>query len=192
MISIMDFQAARYLVDGEVAGQAGNNHPTAIPSGLFDTADGEIQIVAAGERLWPRFCELAGMQGLLDDPRYATEKLRLANRDALNEEIGAVLRTRPTAYWTDLFNEGGIPCGPVYAMDQTFADPQVRHLGMAQETVHPELGAMELVANPINVEGADRAIRSAPPLLGQHTDQVLGELGLSAADIDGLRARGVV
>lgn len=192
IVALMDFQAARYLVDGEVPGQAGNNHPTGIPSGLFDTSDGQIQIAATGDNLFARFCKLAGAERLLKDARYASPPLRLANRDALNAEIAEIVRARPTAEWVDLLCNGGVPCGPVYTMDQTFADEQVRHLGMAVKAPHPDGHEIELVAPAANFDGLERGVRLAPPGLGEHTDALLHELGYEDGRIADLHARNIV
>jgi len=189
MISLLDFQATRWLMDGEVAGQAGNNHPTGTPSGLFPTADGQLQIAATGDRVWTRFCTLAGAEHLLEDPRYSTGNLRLANRDALNAEIAEVTRTKSSRHWFELFSEGGVPCGPVYAIDQVFADEQVRHLDMVLEAGHPERGNLRLVASPANIEGVEKRLRQVPPALGEHTDAILHDLGYSDETIGALRER---
>ncbi len=124
-IFMLDFQASRWLIAGEVAKQAGNDHPTGIPTGLFPTADGQINIAASGDNLWRRFCEAADAQYLLNDPDYKTGPLRSKNRKALNEKIAEITKKRPSAYWVELMNEVGVPCGPLYTIDQTFADPQV-------------------------------------------------------------------
>lgn len=192
IISLMDFQAARYVVDGEVPGQAGNNHPTAVPSGLFETADGHIQIAATGASLFGRFCKLAGAEHMLTDPRFATPEDRLAHCAALNAEIDLILKARPSAEWIEIFSRGGVPCGPVYRMDQTFADPQVRHLGMLVEAEVPGRGPVPLIGSPVNFDGLQRQVRRPPPRLGEHTDAILKELGLSEERIAGLHAQHVV
>src|SRR5487761_2451622 len=128
-IFMLDFQAARYLVSGEVAKQAGNNHPTSIPTGVFKTKDGHINIAATGQRMWQRLCEAADATALLENPDYADADARSNNRDALNAELDTYLVRRTSADWVDRFNKAGVPCGPIYAIDQVFADPQVEHLG---------------------------------------------------------------
>ena len=127
-IAMLDFQAARWLIAGEVPGQAGNDHPTGIPTGTFPTADGAINIAASGQRLWRRLIDAIAAPELGDDPRFATGKLRSKNRRALNERIAAITETRPGAEWVEHLNAAGVPCGPINGIDQTFADPQVRHL----------------------------------------------------------------
>src|SRR5213083_454846 len=150
-IFMLDFQASRWLIAGEVAKQAGNDHPTGIPTGLFPTADGQINIAASGDLMFRRFCEAADALHLLDDPDYKTGPLRSKNRKALNEVIAAITKKRPSAYWVELMNEVGVPCGPLYTIDQTFADPQVQHLEMARPVDHPKLGPIKVVGQAINM-----------------------------------------
>ncbi|MBM9595482.1 CaiB/BaiF CoA transferase family protein [Roseitranquillus sediminis] len=192
MISLLDFQAARWLMAGEVAGQAGNNHPTSIPSGLFPTADGQILLAAAGDRLWERFCKTAGAEHFLENPDYKTGPDRLAHRDELNEKISEITRTRTSQYWFDLFSEAGVPCGPINTIDKVFADEQVQHLGMALPVTDPRLGPLTMVAQPNNIEGHSKDVRSPPAVLGEHTEEVLRDLGYDADRIADLKSRDIV
>jgi formyl-CoA transferase len=192
-IFMLDFQASRWLMAGEVAGQAGNDHPTGIPTGLFPTADGQINIAASGANLWRRFCEAADAMHLFNDPDYATGPQRSKNRKALNEKISAITKTRPSAYWIELMNEVGVPCGPLYTIDQVFADPQVEHLEMARPIEHPRLGRIRAVGQAINMTKVSEPETLRPtPDLGEHTDAILAELGYDAAAIADLHARAVV
>ena len=192
-IFMLDFQASRWLIAGEVAKQAGNDHPTGIPTGLFPTADGQINIAASGDNLWRRFCEAADALHLLDDADYKTGPLRSKNRQALNQRIAEITKKRPSAYWIELMNEVGVPCGPLYTIDQVFADPQVQHLEMARPIDHPKLGAINVVGQAINMTATPEPAQLRPtPDLGQHGDQILGELGYDRAAIADLRARNVV
>jgi len=192
-IFMLDFQASRWLIAGEVAKQAGNDHPTGIPTGVFPTSDGQINIAASGDNLWKRFSEAADAMHLYNDPDYANGPLRSKNRKALNEKIGEITKKRPTAYWVELMNEVGVPCGPIYTIDQVFADPQVEHLEMARPVRHPTLGPLKVVGQAINMTRTpEPAELRATPDLGQHSDEVLRELGYTDAAIADLRARKVV
>ncbi|MBX9947413.1 MAG: CoA transferase [Reyranella sp.] len=192
-IFMLDFQAARWLIKGEVPKQAGNDHPTSIPTGVFPTSDGHINIAAAGQSMWKRFATAMGGGRLLDHPEHATPTLRSQHRQALNERIGEVTRTNTSAHWIAALNKAGVPCGPINSVDMTFAEPQVKHLGIARAVKHPKLGEIRVVGNPINLTASPQPRKLKPtPDLGQHTDAVLKGLGLSAKKIKKLRAGGVV
>jgi crotonobetainyl-CoA:carnitine CoA-transferase CaiB-like acyl-CoA transferase len=191
-IFMLDFQAARWLMDREVAPQAGNDHPTGIPTGVFPASDGDINIAASGGRLWTRFCEAIGHQEWAEKPEWKNQKGRSADRAAINAAIAEITRQRPAAHWIELFETAGIPCGPIYRIDQVFADPQVKFLGMAAPMYHAARDKRDVVASPINISGRSKEIRLPTPDAGEHTDQVLGELGCSDAEIAELRRKGVV
>jgi len=191
-IAMMDFQAARYLMEGEVPGQAGNNHPTSIPTGVFATSDGYVNIAASGNAIWVRLARALGLGALVDDARFDTGAVRLLHRDELNGLIEAVTRTRRSADWVEALAAAEVPCGPVYAMDQVFADPQVRHLGMAPTVRHPDLGEVALVGQAIKLSRTPAELRTATAGLGEHTDEVLQELGYSAQEVAAMRAEGAV
>jgi crotonobetainyl-CoA:carnitine CoA-transferase CaiB-like acyl-CoA transferase len=191
-IFMLDFQAVRWLMDREVAPQAGNDHPTGIPTGVFPASDGDINIAASGGRLWTRFCEAIGHQEWAEKPEWKNQKGRSADRAAINAAIAEITRQRPAAHWIELFETAGIPCGPIYRIDQVFADPQVKFLGMAAPMYHAARDKRDVVASPINISGRSKEIRLPTPDAGEHTDQVLGELGCSDAEIAELRRKGVV
>jgi crotonobetainyl-CoA:carnitine CoA-transferase CaiB-like acyl-CoA transferase len=191
-IFMLDFQAARYLVSQEVAQQAGNNHPTSIPTGVFKTKDGHINIATTGQRIWQRFCETAGANALMQKPEYQTAAARSKNRDALNAEIDTYLVGRTGAEWVELFNEAGVPCGPIYAIDQMFADPQVKHLGIAQSVTKKDKSKMQLVGQPVTLSRTPSRLAVRPPELGEHTDAALKEFGFSARDIAALHKTNAV
>jgi crotonobetainyl-CoA:carnitine CoA-transferase CaiB-like acyl-CoA transferase len=192
MIAMMDFQAARWTVDGEVPAPAGNHHPTLVPMGCFASADGYVNVAGQSGRLLRALCEVVGLPGLPDEPRFATAAGRFASRAELNELIGARLRTRTTAAWVDALNAAGVPCGPVYRMDEVFADPQVAHLAMTEPVRHPALGPLSIVRNAVRMTGAPGTVRAPSPDVGAHTGEVLASLGYSPAEISQLRADGVV
>jgi crotonobetainyl-CoA:carnitine CoA-transferase CaiB-like acyl-CoA transferase len=187
-IFMLDFQAARYLYKGEVAPQAGNNHPTSIPTGVFKTKDGYINIASTGRKMWEKLCHTLGMTALMDAPEFATGAARLANRDRLNAEIDRHLVGRTSAEWVEAINAAGVPCGPIYGIDEVFADPQVQHLEMAKDfDTDDARGTVRVVGQPVSLSRTPSHIDAPPPRVGQHTEEVLGEFGFDAAEIEALR-----
>lgn len=191
-IFMLDFQAARWTLSKDVAKQAGNNHPTSIPTGVFETSDGFINIAVAGGAIWDRFCTAVDAERWQSDDRFNTAPARSENRDALSDEINAITRTKASAEWIDLFNEAGVPAGPIYSIDQVFADPQVQHLGMAQQVHSDELGDIELVGQAISLSRTPSSLAVAPPERGEHTNEVLSDLGFSDAEIADYQKRNVI
>ena len=191
-IAMLDFQAARWLIGKEVPGQAGNNHPTSIPTGVFKTKDGHINIAAAGADMYQRLCAVLGAPNLAGDPDYATDKLRSKNRDRLNAAIEEITKTRSSAEWIERINKAGVPCGPIYKMDEVFADPQVKHIGIAQGVDHATLGRIEVVGQAVTLSRTPSRIRSATPERGEHTNEVLREHGYDDKAIADLRAKGAI
>ena len=192
-IFMLDFQASRWTMSGEVAGQAGNNHPTSIPTGAFKTSDGFINLAVSGGEIWQRCAKVLGREDLIDNPDYKTGGDRSRNRDTLNAIIQEILEQKSSGEWVDAFNAAGVPCGPIYAINEVFEDPQVRHLGMARDVASPTLGRdIALINQPIMMSRTPTAMASHPPDPGEQSDEILGELGLSAAEIDDLRARRVI
>jgi crotonobetainyl-CoA:carnitine CoA-transferase CaiB-like acyl-CoA transferase len=191
-IFMLDFQAARWLQAQEVPQQAGNNHPTSIPTGVFKTADGHINIAAAGQVMWERVCEAIGAPELLQNPDFKTGALRSKNRDAVNAAIEKRTVTKPSAEWIAIFNKTGVPCGPIYSIDQMFADEQVEHLGIAQSATRPNGEQQTFVGQPISLSRTPSRIVVTPPDQGQHTDEVLKEFGFADNEIAELhRAKAV-
>jgi len=191
-IALLDFQAARWLIGKEVPEQAGNNHPTSIPTGVFATSDGHINIAASGDDIFVRFCKAIDAPELASAADYATGAARSANRDGLNAAIEAATRTRPSAEWIERLNKAGVPCGPIYKINEVFADPQVRHLNITRHVTHPLLGDEELIGQAIELSRSKWSIRTPTPEQGEHTLAILGELGYAAAVIAALREREVV
>jgi crotonobetainyl-CoA:carnitine CoA-transferase CaiB-like acyl-CoA transferase len=191
-IAMLDFQAARWLIAKEVPGQAGNNHPTSIPTGVFKTQDGHINIAAAGGDMYQRLCAVLEAPSLARDPAYATDQLRSQNRDKLNAAIEEITKTRGSADWIERINQAGVPCGPIYKMDEVFADPQVEHIGIAQQIAHPKLGRIEVVGQAVSLSRTPSQIRRATPERGEHTLEILREHGYSDKAIADLRAKGAI
>ncbi len=191
-ISMLDFQAARWTIGHEVPGQAGNDHPTSIPTGVFPTADGHINIAAAGNDIYRRLCVALDQPELADHPDYNTDKKRSANRKPLNAAIAAVTIAKTSAAWIDLLNKAGVPSGPIYKMDEVFADPQVQHLNLTRTIAHAALGEIEVIGQPIEMSRSQWDIRVATPEAGEHTHAILTGLGYDPAAIAELRARKIV
>lgn len=191
-IFMLDFQAARWLMEKEVAKQAGNNHPTSIPTGVFKTSDGYINIATTGGRIWERCAQAIGAPELFGHPDYATAPSRSKNRDALNAEIEKRTVTKSTETWVRELNEAGVPCGPIYAIDQMFEDAQVRHLGIAQDVPTDDDRHIRLVGQPVTLSRTPSRMVARPPEFGEQTDEVLKEFGLSADEIAKLRDAKVV
>src|SRR5689334_17553427 len=187
-IFMLDFQAARWLQMHEVAKQAGNDHPTSIPTGVFKTKDGHINIAAAGQVIWERTCQALQAPELIKHPDYATGALRSKNRDAINAEIDKRTAQKTSGEWIDIFNKTGVPCGPIYSIDQMFADEQVKHLGIAQSARKPDGSEQVFVGQPVKLSRTPSKIVATPPSQGQHTDEVLKEFGFADKDIAELRA----
>jgi crotonobetainyl-CoA:carnitine CoA-transferase CaiB-like acyl-CoA transferase len=191
-IALLDFQAARYLMKGEVPPQVGNDHPTSMPTSAYTTADGYINVAASGEGMWARLCEAIGRKDLLEAPEYRGAEKRAENRAALNAELNDALKKGSSQDWVEKLNRAGVPCGPIYNVDQVFADPQVQHLKAAAEVEHPRLGSLRVVNQPVTLSRTAASMAAATPEVGQHTDEVLRELGYSHSDIQGMRERRVV
>jgi crotonobetainyl-CoA:carnitine CoA-transferase CaiB-like acyl-CoA transferase len=191
-VFMLDFQASRWLMEGEVAGQAGNDHPTGIPTGVFPTSDGHINIAASSSRVFTRFCEAIERKDWLERDEWKTQGGRSNDRKAINAAIGEITRTKPSNHWIELFEANGIPCGPIYSIDQVFADPQVKHLGMATKMTSPYVGEKEVVASAINISGFSKAIRSYTPDAGEHGDEILKGVGYTDAELADLRQKGVI
>jgi crotonobetainyl-CoA:carnitine CoA-transferase CaiB-like acyl-CoA transferase len=191
-LTLLDFQATRWTVDKKVPPQEGNFHPTNAPMGLYPTADGFLNLAATGNKNFKIFCKLIDREKMATDPRFASTALRGRNREALNELIASALRAKTSREWFEMMVEAGLPCGPVYNVRDAFADPQVETLRIKRPVAHPRLGKMDLIAQPCEITGFDRAIRKATPDLGEHNDEVLRSLGYDAEAIEKLKAARVI
>ena len=192
MISMLDFQAARWTVAGEVAPQAGNDHPTTIPTGVFKTKDGYINIASAGDIIWERLCDVLGDPNIATNPNFIGGENRSKNRLEVNASIQACTIKRSSAEWIEALERAGVPCGPIYNIDEVFADPQVQHLQMTHPVTHETLGDMDLIGQPINMSSCHPRTGVPTPTSGQHTEEVLLEYGYNADHVEKLRAQGVV
>ena len=192
MLSMLDFQASRWLMSGEIPPQAGNNHPTGIPTGVFETKDGHINIAAAGDEIYERFCRAIERADLKTDPRFATSRARSTNRDLLMETLMPVTRQRTSAEWVQIMNDAGVPCGPIYRVDEAFGDPQVRHLAMAQPVHSATLGDLTILGHPVSHGERRMPIRTSAPELGQDNEEILNSLGYTKDQIADLAARGII
>jgi len=192
MVQMLDFQAARYLKENDVPGQAGNDHPTNIPTGVFPTSDGHINIAVAGGTMFERCCGALGHPEWLDDELFSTSPARSKNRVAMNAAISEVTKTNTNEYWIDLLNSVGCPAGPINSMDEVFADPQVKHLEMAVRVDHPRLGKFDVVNQAIKMSRTPSEVRTATPDQGEHTDDILAELGYDERLIAKMHENGVV
>jgi crotonobetainyl-CoA:carnitine CoA-transferase CaiB-like acyl-CoA transferase len=191
-IFMLDFQAARWLQMQQVAKQAGNNHPTSIPTGVFKTLDGHINIASTGQVIWERLCKAIEAPDLIDHPEFKNSDLRSKNRDALNAEIAKRTAKKPSAEWIDIFNKTSVPCGPIYSIDQVFGDEQVKHLGIAQSAKRPDGSDQAFVGQGVTLSRTPSKIVATPPDQGHHTDEVLKEFGFAADEIEDLhRAKAV-
>ena len=190
-IFMLDFQAARWLMAGEVPKQAGNNHPTSAPTGVYRTSDGYINIATTGSKMWQRMCEALGAPELMQRPEYASAAERLRHRDELNADIEAVTVKHTSKKLVEKLNEAGVPTGPIYAINEVFADPQVQHLKIAQ-TVKAKDRSVTLVGQPVTLSRTPSKLVAPPPRLGEHTNAVLKEFGFSARQIAELRRAGAI
>lgn len=191
-IAMLDFQAARYLMSGEVAKQAGNDHPTSMPTSVYQTTDGHINIAASGDGNWQRLCQAIGRPDMLGDTRFDSEAKRSDNRVALNAEINKSSVAYKSSDLVERLNAAGVPCGPIYTMDQVFADPQVQHLQCSASVDHAKLGTINLVSQPVKLSRTPATLRAATPELGQDSTAILAELGYTEADINELRERKII
>ncbi len=192
MVGMLTFQAVRYLNGGGVPPPAGNHHPINAPYGVYRTRDGYVTLGATGDKRWRAFCELLGATEWLDDPRFATNGGRHANRYELAAEIEAKLQERTSAEWEIILNEHGIPCGPIYRLDEALDHPQVRHRQMVVEREHPTMGIVRLLGLPVKLSETPGEVHRTPPLLGQHTDEILREIGVFDDELATLRATRVI
>jgi formyl-CoA transferase len=192
MLSMLDFQASRWLMAGEVPPQAGNNHPTGIPTGVFETRDGYINIAASGDDIYKRLCHAIEREDLITDPRFSSSRARSNNRDEIMEVLMPVTRQKTSEEWINILNVAGVPCGPIYTIDKTFADPQVTFLEMAQPVHSQALGDLTILGHPVSWNAQRNPLRSAAPELGEHNTEVFTSLGFTKEEIEDLAKREII
>jgi len=192
MIYMMDFQAARWTIEGEVPGQAGNFHPTSIPTGVYRTKDGHINIAVFGTKIWERFCHALGAPEWIADERSSSKSARSLHRDWLNAEIEKRLANGTSDHWIERLNEEGVACGRINTMREVFEEPQVRHLGMVKTVVSSRLGEQHLVGQPVTLGRTPSTLARATPLRGEHTEEILREIGYTAEDLARMKAAEVL
>ncbi len=191
-IALLDFQAARYLMTGDVPRQAGNDHPVSMPTSAYKTKDGYVNVAASGDAIWKRFAKAVDKEEWIEREEFKEDTGRSKNRKLLGEEIERVLADRTSAEWIEMLNEAGVPSGAINSMDQVFADPQVKHIGAAATVRHPQLGDIRIINQAVTLTRTPASMARATPELGEHTDEVLADLGYTAAQIDALRANKAV
>ena len=191
-IFMLDFQAARWLSENHVAGQAGNNHPTSVPTGVFKTSDGSINLAVAGETIWKRFVEAVDKGEWLEMDEFKNAKERLKNRDYLNKLIEEVTITKTSDEWVEKLEKVGVPCGPINSIDKVFSDPQVKHLGIAQSVDTIPFGQTELVGQPFNLSRSPSIMKQRPPEKGEHNADVLLDLGFSNEELDEFKSKNII
>ena len=191
-IFMLDFQAARWLSENHVAGQAGNNHPTSVPTGVFKTSDGSINLAVAGETIWKRFAEAVDKGEWLEMDEFKNAKERLKNRDYLNKLIEEVTITKTSDEWVEKLEKVGVPCGPINSIDKVFDDPQVKHLGIAQSIDTIPFGQTQLVGQPFNLSRSPSIMKQRPPEKGEHNEDVLLDLGYSSKELDELKSKNII
>lgn len=191
-IAMLDYQAARWLIKGEVPARLGNEHPLTVPTGVFATRDGHINIAATGQTMWVRLCKAIGAGHLLAIDAYATNDSRVRHRREINEALSEIFATQDSAHWLARLDAESVPCGPINTIDQVFRDPQVRHLGMAWPVAHPSLGDIALVGQPFRLSGVERPPARPAPEKGRDTRTILNGLGLSDDQVEALREERVI
>jgi crotonobetainyl-CoA:carnitine CoA-transferase CaiB-like acyl-CoA transferase len=192
LLVMLDFQPARFLNDGEVPLQEGNDHPLTSPMGLFRAADGLFSIGVSGDGIWARFCKALGRLDWMDDKRYSTNRSRVEHRGELSAELERLFVTQPRAHWIELLNLTGIPAGPMYSMAEVFEDPQVKHMDPTQTIEVGSQRKITLLKQPIRLERTPSNIAAPAPIGGEHTEEVLADIGIDAAEVARLRSAGIV
>ena len=191
MVYMMDFQNSRWLIDGDIPTQAGNYHPTSIPTGVYKAKDGYMNIAVFGSKIWERFCDILGAPEWVTDERYKDKQGRSINRDSINAEINRRLAAQDCAYWVERFNEGGVACGLINDVKGVFEEPQVQHLGIVKDVISIHHGPQKMVGQPVQLQRTPSSIVRSAPKRGEHSEEILKEIGLEASELANLKSKGV-
>jgi formyl-CoA transferase len=191
LVYMMDFQTARWTIEGEIPGQAGNFHPTSIPTGVYRTKDGHINIAVFGGKIWERFCHALGAPEWIEDERSKSKASRSVHRDWLNAEIEKKLARGTSAHWIETLNEAGVACGRINDMREVFEEPQVKHLGMLKKVVSERFGEQALVGQPVTLTRTPSTLARATPRRGEHSEEILREVGFGEGELARMKAAGV-
>ncbi len=191
-VSWLTYQAGRYLASGNVPQRIGSAHPLIVPYQDFEASDGFINIAAGNDNLWKKFCAVTDLSDIADDPKFATNPKRVENRDEVVEIVSKKINTKTMQEWLDILNDAGVPCGPIYTVDQIFNDPQVLAREMLVEVDHPKCGKIQVTGSPIKLSETPAEITTHPPMLGEHNSSILQEFGFSEEDITKLKEDKVI
>ena len=192
LVGSLSFQAAKYLNTGEVPPPVGNHHPLTAPMGVYRAKDGHLNLAVGNDDMWARLCATLELPQLIEDPRFSRGPARVKNRRAMDEILEEALARRPVAEWVEILNSAGVACGPIYTLDQVFADAQVARSNLVHELQHPVWGPVKVLGLPVSLSRTPAHVRASAPLPGQHTREVLEELGYDRSTIEGLLAEGVI
>jgi crotonobetainyl-CoA:carnitine CoA-transferase CaiB-like acyl-CoA transferase len=191
-IAWLTYRAGSFFMSGEIPKPLGSGHPVIVPYQAFKAKDSYFNIAVGNDQLWVKFCKAVGLEEIVNDPKYATNSMRVENREELIKIIDNIICTKEAEEWLNILNDAGVPCGPIYTMDKLFSDPQVLHRKMVQELEHPKAGTIKVTGVPIKLSDTPGEILSAPPFLGQHTSEILHELGYNQKDIDAMYQENII
>ena len=190
--ALLTYQAGNFFTTGEAPARMGNRHPTIAPYESFPTSDGEIVVAVGNDDIWRRFCAAIERPELAHDPRYVNNKERIAHYADLRGVLEQAMRVRTRLDWVARFGAAGVPCGSVREISEVLADPQLAARQMIAEVQHPTIGSTRVIGSPLKLSATPASVRTAPPVLGQHTASILGELGYDTAAVDQLKTAGVI
>jgi crotonobetainyl-CoA:carnitine CoA-transferase CaiB-like acyl-CoA transferase len=191
-VAWLTYRSGAYFASGEIPQPVGSGHPVIVPYQAFKAKDVYINIAVGNDQLWQKFCKTVGLEKVMDDPRFATNAKRVENREEIVKIVGDLVATKNGEEWLKILTDAGIPCGPIYTVDKIFADPQILHRQMLKELDHPKAGRIKVTGIPVKLSDTPGEVKTAPPVLGQHTQEILTELGYSGQDIKKLRQEKVV